>query len=296
MATSCPPRVPQLGAELASPEPLTHWGHCCPCPHQGWLKSPQQGAFKAILSLARAGCLPPCPSPHGSVSQWEQGWSLAASAGLVAVPGCCCCRLCSKQELLTPAQGCREHTGPLLPPAAAAPRPALTAESARLLGHREWARALGLCWGWAPPSTRGIARERHSPAELPWHPPSLREGSTELGSARGSPLCCGEMLGSLSSRHNPLTVQVLLLLRGLWLQSLSCARSKLSRQGRKKLCPIMAVPAMLAGIYLKVAKSSGVASALKNDLTPARGPAHQPPQGSCTGVSCGVSILWGSRG
>lgn len=66
-----------------------------------------------------------------------------------------------------------------------------------------------------PPSTRGIARVRDSPGEWPWHFLSLREGTTELGSAQGSLLCCRWTLGSLGSsvftaqweaHHNPLTV------------------------------------------------------------------------------------------
>lgn len=263
MATSCPPRVLQRGAELVSPEPLTHWGHSWPCPQQA---SPGRG-IQGHPQPGQGWVLPSLLIPTGLCVPAGAGPVPASQRGMVAAPGCCDVGSAPKRSCWLLPKAAGRLTGPLLPPAAAAPRPALTAEPARLLGHGEMGEsspAPGYCQSEAQPSRTALASPSPGKGAQGWALP---------GGPHRAPLappCAG------GTHHSPLTVQphtgaqagLLPLLRGLSGSSL-CQGAR--QEGRQTLCPITAVPAVLAGIYFQVAKetSSGVASALKNYLTPA---------------------------
>lgn len=208
MATSCLSRVPQLGAELSRASTLTHRGHSCPCPHHGGLKSPQEGADSRpstgwpglgapLPALCPSGCkAAPCQPTPG----W---WQSQGAADVGSAPN-------RSSWLLPKAVG--RHPGPALPPAAAAPRPALTEEPARLLGPERWVRAGG---AWAPhcPQHQECCQSEGQPRTVLASPQPQGRDLPEVHSA---PLCCRGMLGSLGSsgptaqwepHHNPLTVQ-----------------------------------------------------------------------------------------
>lgn len=171
---------------------------------------PGSGGFEAIQRLAGAGCSPPCPSLQGSVSQWVQGRSLPANTGVVAVPGCCCYRLCSKQELLAPAQGCWEAHGASSPACSSSPKASADDGARAAAGARRGGGGL-----WAPhcPQQQECCQSEGQPRRTALAYPSLRGGTPEPGSA---PPCCGGTLGSLSCsgpitqwepHHSPPTVQ-----------------------------------------------------------------------------------------
>lgn len=148
--------------------------HSCPCPHHGWPKSPQEGA-DSRPSKAWPGLGAPLPAhPHralcpngcraGPCQPTPGWWQSQGAAAVGSAPN-------RSSWLLPKAVG--RHTGPAPPPAAAAPRPALTTEPEQLLGPREVGEG---CGSLTAPSARSTARVRDSPGELLWRPPASGKG------------------------------------------------------------------------------------------------------------------------
>lgn len=216
-----------------------------------------------------------------------QGWWQCQGAAAV---GCAPNRSC---WLLPKAVG--RHTGAALPPAAAA-QGHLRAEPARL-----WAGELGEGCGCQGPSLPPAPRAWPERAALA--SPASGKGPQSWALPGGppvlpwllSPHCAVGTPSQPSDRaasHRAHTGLQLLLgelhcpPRVLCQEQAQLGAQGARQEGRQKLCPRTAVPAMLAGIYLKVAKSSGVASALKNDLT---------LEGWQASTTVTPGVLWGSR-